>query len=113
MKDKTAKKRLLFVKELERFLRRAARASGDWAELSKLVADSSQKLDKIDGGELYNPRYTAMLNTVNELIKRVKTSEGDANELRLWLAREINALEKRRRQTAYRRAKSTNTYGDD
>ncbi|MDR0747050.1 MAG: hypothetical protein LBE89_04070 [Helicobacteraceae bacterium] len=112
MKDKTAKKRLLFVKELERFLRRALRCECGWAEFSKLVADGARKLDEIDAGELYSPRYTAMLNTANELSKRAKASEGDAVDLRLWLAREINALEKRRRQAAYRRVKNTDTYDD-
>ena len=107
MKDFTAKKRLIFVKELERFLRKSANCKNDWAELKTVVNNGYEKLKKLETPELNSTYYTAMIATANELITRTANDTGNAAELTAWLSHEINQLAKIRRQNSYNRFQTT------
>ncbi|MDR0665463.1 MAG: hypothetical protein LBF86_08100 [Helicobacteraceae bacterium] len=106
MKDLAAKKRLRFIKELERFLSRVSnyldRTDAEWAGFC-LIAANAPKYGDI---KIYNPRYAALISLANDLIARSNGEPTALNDLAYWLRGELNRIKKNEREKTYNRQKS-------
>lgn len=106
MKDPEAKKRLRFIKELERFLSRASnyltKENCDWDGLRSLAQNAPQ----LGAVKLYNSRYSEQIRIAGELIARCNAEPIDLSEIADWLRGELNRAEKTARARTYSRQKS-------
>ncbi|MDR2152034.1 MAG: hypothetical protein LBO72_04355 [Helicobacteraceae bacterium] len=106
MKDFEAKRRVRFIKELERFLSRASnylnKADADWSGFCSLT----QNAPKSDDVKIYNSRYCELIRLANELIARANGEPIALNDVADWLRGELNRIEKNAREKAYNRQKS-------
>ncbi|MDR1911728.1 MAG: hypothetical protein LBQ52_05205 [Helicobacteraceae bacterium] len=106
MKNDEAKKRLRFIKELERFLSRASnylnKTNADWAGFIRIVENAP----KLGETKLYNSRYSEYLRIASELIARANKEPIATDDLGLWLRGELNRAEKNARQKTYNRQKT-------
>ncbi|MDR2638478.1 MAG: hypothetical protein LBC09_01410 [Helicobacteraceae bacterium] len=106
MKDFEAKKRLRFIKELEKFLSRASNYLGktdaEWSGFCAL-AQSAPKMGDI---RLYSPRYMELIRLANDLLARSNGEPIAVSDLASWLRGELNRYEKASRQRGYNRQKS-------
>ncbi|MDR1451260.1 MAG: hypothetical protein LBI57_02855 [Helicobacteraceae bacterium] len=113
MKDPETKKRLRFIKELERFLSRASnylsKDGGDWAGFCAITRNAP----KLGDVKLYSARYGDLIRVANDLIVRAGGEPIALSDIADRLRGELNRYEKNERQRSYSRQKTRLKQSED